>query len=45
MQETKMNLDTIIWSMAGFKIIDSFIFQELMFALRCSFCNNRTLLS
>ena len=30
----------IIFATAGFKIIDSLIFQEIMFPLRCSFYNN-----
>ena len=36
---------SIFLSTAGFKIIDSFIFQELMFALKCTFFNNRTIAS
>ena len=37
-----ISLDTIIFSPAGLKTIYRFIFQELLFTLRCSFCNNRT---
>ena len=32
-------------SITGFKITDSFIFQKLVFALQCSFCDNRALAS
>ena len=46
-QETKaslhFSLDIIIFSKAGFKIIGSFIFHGLMFALWCSFFHNETL--
>ena len=37
--------DTIIIAASGFTIIETSIFQELMFVLRCSFCNNGTLAS
>ena len=37
--------DNISISTAGFKITDTFIFQELMLALWCSFYNNGTLTS
>ena len=48
-QETKtsvnFSLDAIIFSTAQFKILDNFIFSELMFAFKCSFFNNGTLTS
>ena len=48
-QETKtslhFSLDNIIFSTAGFKIIDNFIFLELELTLRCSFWNYETLVS
>ena len=46
-QETKMSLhfylNAIIFPTAGFKLIDISIFQALMFALRCAFCDKETL--
>ena len=46
-QETETSIyffqDPIIFSTAQFKGVNNFIFSELMFPLRCSFCNNGTL--
>ena len=46
-QETKLSLhfslNAIIFPTVGFKLIDISIFQALMFALRCAFCNKETL--
>ena len=46
-QETKLSLhfslNAIIFPTVGFKLIYISIFQALMFALRCAFCNKETL--
>ena len=46
-QETKMglhiSLDTSIRSTAGFKITDSSVLKEFLFALSCLFCNDEIL--
>ena len=48
-QETETSIyfsqDPIIFSTAQFKVVNNFIFSELMFPLKCSFCNNGTLTS
>ena len=44
-QSTLFPENHYIFFTSEFKIIDNFIFDELMIALRCLFCNNGTLAS